>query len=93
MLQPRYAHALVAHVGCLYALGGQAHKAIHRCVAACVVCGRTVRCRQHTAQGWVLKCVGVLVGSVHAPNTSRLAIMRSSAQPHACLFRLPATRT
>jgi hypothetical protein len=31
MLQPRYAHALVAQGGCLYALGGQASKAIHRC--------------------------------------------------------------
>lgn len=31
MLHPRYAHALVAQGGYLYALGGQASKAIHRC--------------------------------------------------------------
>lgn len=40
MLQPRYAHAVVAQGGCLYSLGGQASKAIHRwedLPACCVV--------------------------------------------------------
>jgi hypothetical protein len=44
MTQPRYAHALVAQGGCLYALGGQASKGIHRWP-----CGAAVTPRWRTA--------------------------------------------
>jgi hypothetical protein len=70
MRQPRYAHAVASLAGRVYALGGQASKAIHRWAAmsgcVCIVCAVFASCLMSSLAGRVYALGGQASKAIHS---------------------------